>query len=281
MLRASGRWAEVGERVYQRRYQPWDVSVVAVVGEDGVLLADTRGGLAQAAELRADLRRLTRLPVRWVVNTHAHFDHAWGNAEFVAPRQVPPAQLWAHRAAAAELASPAPEVAAEAGPLPPDFRLAVPDRLVEDSGHVLDLGGGRVVELRWAGRGHTGGDLWLRVPDADVLLAGDLVEESGPPALGADSYPLDWAPTLSRVLDDASLLGPDTVVVPGHGAPVGRDFVAAQRDSLAELASAIRAAFAEGRPAAKGLPPLAPWGDPALLAQAYARGVSQLRAAPR
>ena len=47
------------------------------------------------------------------------------------------------------------------------------------SAPVIDLGD-RMVELVHPGRGHTGGDLVVRVPDADVLLAGDLVEESAP-----------------------------------------------------------------------------------------------------
>ena len=45
--------------------------------------------------------------------------------------------------------------------------------------------------LRHPGRGHTAGDLVVHVPDADVLVAGDLVEQSGPPAF-EDAYPLQW-----------------------------------------------------------------------------------------
>ena len=52
----------------------------------------------------------------------------------------------------------------------------------------LDLGD-RVVELIHPGRGHTAGDLVVRVPDADVMVAGDLVEESDPPFIGDDSLP--------------------------------------------------------------------------------------------
>ncbi len=100
----------------------------------------------------------------------------------------------------------------------------------------LDLGG-RTLELVHPGRGHTGGDALVLVPDSDVVLAGDLVEESGPPALGEDSYPLEWPASLDRLLHH---VGPATVVVPGHGAPVDRAFVERQRDGLARVASTIR-----------------------------------------
>ncbi|MEZ5193754.1 MAG: hypothetical protein R2734_15495 [Nocardioides sp.] len=68
------------------------------------------------------------------------------------------------------------------------------------SARVLDLGDRRV-ELVHPGRGHyTAGDLVVAVPDADVLLVGDLVEESGPPGYGEDCWPLEWPATLDVVL---------------------------------------------------------------------------------
>ena len=92
----------------------------------------------------------------------------------------------------------------------------------------IDLGD-RAVELVHPGRGHTGGDLVVRIDDADVVLAGDLVEESGAPAYGDDCFPLDWPRSLDLALE---LIGQATVVVPGHGAPVDRDFVQEQRASI-------------------------------------------------
>ena len=99
------------------------------------------------------------------------------------------------------------------------------------------------------GRGHTGGDLVLRVPDVDVLLAGDLVEESAArdrvPGFGDDCYPLEWPHTLDIVL---SLMHLRTVVVPGHGAPVDREFVEEQRNAIGIVAQTIRDLAARGVP---------------------------------
>ncbi len=74
---------------------------------------------------------------------------------------------------------------------------------------VLDVGGRQVV-LRHPGRGHTDADLVVRVPDADLLVAGDLVEQAGPPAF-EDSYPLQWPDALAEL---ARSISPATVVVP-------------------------------------------------------------------
>ena len=118
---------------------------------------------------------------------------------------------------------------------------------------MLDLGD-RMVELIHPGRGHTAGDLVVRVPDADVLLAGDLVEESvvrqGVPGFGPDCYPLEWPLSLDIVL---SLTTAASVVVPGHGAPVDREFVEEQRNSIGVVAETIRDLATRGVPLAEAL----------------------------
>ena len=90
-------WQEVGDRVFRFRYRSLDLNVGAVLGDDEVLVVDTRSFAAEAAELVADLRALTRLPCRQVVNTHAHFDHCFGNAT------LRPAAIWGHERCAAHL----------------------------------------------------------------------------------------------------------------------------------------------------------------------------------
>jgi glyoxylase-like metal-dependent hydrolase (beta-lactamase superfamily II) len=239
-----GGWQEVGDRVYRRRYASLDLNVGAVVGDDQVLVVDTRSHAAEAARLLADLRALTPLPCHSVVNTHAHFDHCFGNAT------LRPAAVWGHERCAAHLRARAaqerahllrwlPEAAGELEGL----ELDPPDRTVGDAG--ADLGvGGRRVELRFLGRGHTDHDLVVVVPDAGVVFGGDLVEEGGPPVYGTDAFPLQWPATLDRLL----ALAPPTVV-PGHGDVVGHGFVAGQRDELAAMAALCR------RVAAGELPP--------------------------
>ena len=148
----------------------------------------------------------------------------------------------------------------------------VPADVTFSSTRVLALGD-RTVELVHPGRGHTGGDLVVRVPDADVLLAGDLVEESGAPGFGDDCYPLEWPSSLDLVL---GLTTPATLVVPGHGAPVARDFVADQRAAIGVVADTIRDLAGRGVPVTDALSAAA-WPYPAeLLADAVRRGYAQL-----
>jgi glyoxylase-like metal-dependent hydrolase (beta-lactamase superfamily II) len=236
-----GGWQEVGDRVYRRRYASFDLNVGVVVGDDQVLVVDTRSHAAEAARLLADLRALTPLPCRSVVNTHAHFDHCFGNAT------LRPAAVWGHERCAAHLrARVAQERAHLLRWLPEaagELELDPPDRTVGDAG--ADLGvGGRRVELRFLGRGHTDHDLVVVVPDAGVVFGGDLVEEGGPPVYGTDAFPLQWPATLDRLL----ALAPPTVV-PGHGDVVDHGFVAGQRDELAAMAALCRRVAAGELPA--------------------------------
>jgi glyoxylase-like metal-dependent hydrolase (beta-lactamase superfamily II) len=272
-------WEEVAAGVFRRRYQPYDVSVCVVRGAAGLLLCDTRSSHRQADEIRDDLRELGPLPVRWVVNTHAHFDHTFGNARFgpasdvgapIYGHELVPAHLGAYeRRVLAELIAEAEEGAGE-------WREVVitPPTVLVGAAMTLDLGG-RTVELRHLGRGHTDNDLLVRVPDAGVWLAGDLIEESGPPVYGPDSFPLDWPATIGRL---RAALGEGDVLVPGHGAVVGAAFVAAQHEHLAAVAALIHELHAAGVPADRALAEGAGrWPFPAGgMADAVRNGYAQL-----
>src|SRR5438552_19132772 len=85
-------WVELGDRVFVRRYAFFDQNIGVVLGDDAALVIDTRSTHAQAREIVADLRRLTPSPVTVIVDTHGHFDHAYGNRVFR------PAPIWGHEA---------------------------------------------------------------------------------------------------------------------------------------------------------------------------------------
>lgn len=230
-------WHEVGAGVYVRRYPFLDQTIGAVVGRELVLLVDTRSTLVQGRQLLGDLRELTRLP--WVVvNTHAHFDHAFGNAAFR------PCEIWAQEGCAEALRAHGPAQRENVVRWVPDLTAELNETPIDPPDHTFDLAadldlGGRTVELRHLGRGHTDHDAVIRVPDVDILFAGDLVENGAPPGF-EDSFPLDWPATLGMLLDLA-----DGVVVPGHGEPVGRDFVEAQLAEVAYLAETARRTWPE------------------------------------
>lgn len=266
---------EVARDVYVLRYPRFDVNVTLVLGDGEAVLVDTLCTAAQAAELAAAARRVTRYP--WtIVNTHHHFDHCLGNATLADPDRP----IWAHEETAVLMREQAdrlrrswynecreldPALAPEVAGTP----ILAPTRTVHLRA-ALEVGG-RSVVLHHFGRGHTAGDLVVQVPDADLLVAGDLVEESGPPSFG-DAYPLDWPGTLAALLRLAS---PQAVVVPGHGAPVGRDFVARQHADLVRLEWLIREGEANRSPA-EAVAARAPF-DRETAFTAVRRGYDQIR----
>jgi glyoxylase-like metal-dependent hydrolase (beta-lactamase superfamily II) len=124
------------------------------------------------------------------------------------------------------------------------------------------------------GRGHTDHDALIIVPDADVLFAGDLLENGSPPYFG-DGFPMDWPATIEAMLP---LVGDATRVVPGHGDVAGRAFVETsleQQRGLVALAERIQAGDVS---LDDGLAdPSAPWGGGPLIREGLDRALGQLR----
>jgi glyoxylase-like metal-dependent hydrolase (beta-lactamase superfamily II) len=234
----AGRgWVELADRVFVRRYAFYDQNIGAIVGDDGILVIDTRTSHVQGEEIRAHLRELTPLPVIGVVNTHGHSDHVFGNHVFR------PVNIWGHvrcatmiettgAAQRAALVKGMPAMAEEFGAVVLD----PPDRTFDERARI-DIGG-RHVELRHLGRGHTDNDIVAIVEGAGVLFAGDLVENGAIPYFG-DAFPIDWPATAEALL---ALV--DGWVVPGHGDHANREFVAAQLEdfrAIADLGGRINA----------------------------------------
>ena len=239
-------WLEVGPGVFQRRYDPMDVSVVVVVGPTGLTVVDTRNSPAEADEVIRDIARRFDLPIVAVVNTHAHYDHTFGNQSFAA---LPAPQIYGHHLIPSHFATyEGPRLAAQqADPtLEPDKQWA--DVLLTPPG-ILIAGrrtvpaGGRAIELIPLDPGHTDTDLAVFIPDGRVWLLGYIIEESGPPMFGSGSFPLAWPTVLEGLLQE---IQPGDIIVPGHGAAVDRAFVMRQMESLQKVADTIRSCAAAG-----------------------------------
>ncbi len=264
-------FTEIADRVYVLAYPAFTVNSTLILGDERALLIDTLGDDEQAAELSEAVRRVTALPCG-LVNTHFHFDHCFGNAALAGP-QTP---IWGHPDTAEELAERGEHWRLVwEGLYDLDLsrvRILPPNQLV---GREAKIGlGGREVTLTHHGRGHTAGDLVAAVDD--VLVAGDLVESSGPPAF-EDAYPLEWPEALAALL---ARCGPQTVIVPGHGEPVGRDFLHAQHEELTRLDWLIRDGHADEAPQERvvAASPLNRWGAEGLAQSRLAvkRGFAQL-----
>jgi glyoxylase-like metal-dependent hydrolase (beta-lactamase superfamily II) len=210
-----------------------------VVTPEGVLVVDALGAPVLARELLAEIRRITPLPVRYVVVTHYHADHVYGLQEFKAAG----ATLIAHHAGRDYLNSQTAELrlAASRDELAPavdaNTRLVGADRWI-DAPTTLQLGGLDFV-LQPAGPAHTPDDLVVWIPQRKLLFAGDLVFRGRIPFVGqADSG--QWIAALDRLLAFEPAL-----IVPGHGPPsnsaradleLTRDYLVYLRQTMGEAA---------------------------------------------
>ena len=270
-------FVEVAERLWVARYAWADANVTAIGSERGLVVVDTHGSTAAGRTVIDDLGRLGAGSVAAVVNTHWHWDHSFGNAAF--REQDPAVPIHAHEDAARMLAEKGEHMKERFAESDDPHReevvateLVLPDQTFSST-RSLDLGD-RLVELVFPGRGHTDGDLVVRVPDVDVVLGGDLVEESARPWIGLDSWPLEWHASLDVVL---SLVTPATSVVPGHGVPVDRGFVETQRDELAVIGETVRRLAGSGVPVDQAVAEGDwPWEADDRIANACRRGYEQL-----
>jgi cyclase len=211
-----------------------------VVGDDGVAVIDTFQDPEAAKALLAEIRTITKLPIRFVVNTHYHIDHVNGNDVFAKAGAV----IVAHRNVRAWMRTE--NLKFWPDPIPPDIRtrvqsLTLPDVVYDDR---IDLYlGTRTLEVRYY-PGHTGGDSVVFVPDAKVVFCGDLLWKDHFPNL-IDATTESWIPTLLALPGDYG----SATFVPGHGELATADDVSTFRQYLVDLRTAIKGALAAGKSA--------------------------------
>lgn len=171
-----------------------------VVTDEGVLVADGQGDVEQTRHLVETIAGITDVPITHVVMCSDHGDHTAGNSAFpeTAEFLAHPTSLRALEATAAN-----PNRAADA----PD--VVMPTRLVSDKA-TIELGG-KAVEIQFLGRGHTGGDLHVYLPEEKILFMSEAYLNRIFPAMRS-AYPSEWI----EVLERAQAMDVD-FYVPGHG----------------------------------------------------------------
>jgi cyclase len=231
----------VAEGVYAAVAKPGDRFSVGnagfIVGSNGVLVVDAFAAPEAAEELLAAIRRITRVPVRWVVNTHYHFDHVGGDRVFTREG----AAVLAHENVRAWVRTENFKWRKE---IKPEDRavlaaLALPDFTYRDG---VTLWPGNVGVQVLVKPGHTGGDSVVFVPGADVVFAGDLFWKDTLPNL-VDANTREWVQTLEGFLDQH----PASRFVPGHGEVGAALDVRFFRDYLVGLRSTVERAIAHGK----------------------------------
>jgi len=212
-----------------------------VIGHSAVAVIDTGGSYAVGSALREAIRQRTDLPIRYVINTHVHSDHIFGNAafesdhpEFFGHHQLP-------RAMQLRAETYTTNIVTMLGDAAKGSRIVLPTQLVHLQTR-LDLGGRQLLLRAWS-IAHTDHDLTVEDEASATLWLGDLLFVERTPSIDGDIH--GWL----KLITPLSAL-PARQTVPGHG-PVTADknaLLEIQRHYLQTLLDDLRSSIKKGEP---------------------------------
>ena len=207
-------------------------TIGALVGPDGVFLVDTQ--FAPLTEkIVAAVKKISSSPIKFVVNTHLHGDHTGGNENFGKLGAV----LFSRDQLRARLARPAGNAA-------PPSAVSLP--VVTYDGPVTLHMNGEDVQLIPIRSAHTDGDTLVRFVGLDILMPGDYYRSIGYPNIDRNNGG-SLAGMIEGLGATIGLAGPNTKIIPGHGAIVDRNAVTAHRDMMLVLRDRVATLIKQGK----------------------------------
>jgi glyoxylase-like metal-dependent hydrolase (beta-lactamase superfamily II) len=229
---------DLGNNTYMLEGRGGNITVV--VGSEAVLLVD--GQFAPLSEkIKAAVKAITPLPIKYLVNTHFHGDHTGGNANFAKDGVT----VVAHDNIRIRLAAGTTSglTGAKVPPVAPE---ALPRQTYVGGWFTLDLGG-RKVKLTHIANAHTDGDTWVYLDDVNVLATGDTFNNL------RKYQAIDYrnggdVRGMIRALDTYLKVANDkTRIVPGHGPLASRADLETFRTMLITSRDRIQKLYEEGK----------------------------------
>jgi cyclase len=226
---------KVADNFYTLEGQGGTIGVLA--GPDGVFLVDTQFA-PLTTKIVAAVKQISPNPIRFVVNTHVHPDHTGGNENLGKMGAV----IFAREELRGRLMNPNP--AANGTPVPPAPAAALP--VITYRGRVTFHMDGEEVELIPIQRAHTDGDTLVYFHNANVLMTGDFYRSIGYPNIDRAN-----GGSLNGMIDGLGVVigmaGPNTKIIPGHGATVDRAAVIAHRDMILGVRDRVEQLVKQGK----------------------------------
>ena len=186
-----------------------------IVGDDSVIIVDSLRVPSFARDLIKDVKHITNKPISHVIDTHSHWDHSWGNQEF------PTATIIGHDNCLKEMIDSnwneqwRSKVISSNESWSEEAKTVsiTPPNLTFSDSMNMEFGSHKI-HIKFLGKAHTSGDIFIYLPDDQVLFTGDVAQNQGIPFFG-DSYPNDWIQT-SESMANISV----NSFMAGHG-PIG------------------------------------------------------------
>jgi cyclase len=212
-------------------------TVGVLVGPDGVLMVDS-GTAALTEKIVAAIKTVSDRPIRFMINTHLHPDHTGGNENFGKMGVT----ILARDQLRARLAKPNPAPGGTAATPSPAAALPL---VTYDAPLTLHMNGEDVAAIPVV-KAHTDGDTMVRFPVSDVIMTGDFYRSAGYPNIDRNNGG-SFDGMIRGLNTIVELAGPNTRIVPGHGAIVDEKAVVAHRDLAMALRDRVAALVKKGQ----------------------------------
>ncbi len=230
---AADRLTKIAENVYAyvgtKKASPlnsFGANAGIIIGRDGIAVVDTLISAKEADRFIKDIRSVSDKPIKYVINTHSHLDHTFGNSEFSKLGAVIVSQTIDKKDMLANGEANLKKAAAY-GLTDKDMegtRLSYPSLTFSEKMEI-DLGD-QVIELIYPGPSHTNGSIMVYLPDKKVLFTGDILFTNYHPNIASGDI-VSWL----KALDAVAAIDP-AKIVPGHGPLSGRKDVGEMKDYL-------------------------------------------------